>query len=111
MGSVAFGLGPVIRAWARENGARTLLGPGGDAFLASLDVALADDSNAFLWQLQDIDLSWARNSIGWYDMARLDRCRYTNWELWVFAHRPDVWPRTSWWMGRTIVANPVETWL
>ncbi len=110
MATIAFGLGPVIRTWAPTRGAGTLLGAGGEAFLRALEKALADTSNSYLWQTHLLDFDQTRNAIGWYEARNLARCQYTNWELFQFHDRPDLWPRTTWWEMDNEVSNPLENW-
>jgi hypothetical protein len=108
---IAFGLGAVIGLWAKERGARALLGPGGVEFLAALVDALDDPSNAFIWQLVTFKPELAAQALHWYDAGDLNRCGFTNWEYLTFWYRPKLWSRTTWWVGETEVDNPLENWL
>jgi hypothetical protein len=105
--TVAFGTEPPVNEWARTRGARTLMGPDGDRFLDLLEVVLSDESEIYEWQLQDISLDWARNSIGWYQAGDLARCGYTNWELLIFYERPFLLDRTTWWNGSIQTEAPL----
>jgi hypothetical protein len=100
-----------MRPWARARGAMTLLGPGGELFKQRLRDALLDEGNEFLWQIAEINFARARSAVGWYNAGDLERCEYTNYELWTFFDRTDLWSRTTWWLGEDEVQNPLETWL
>lgn len=105
---LAFGLRPLIRTWAASRGAGHLMATGGRRFQTALADALADPENEFLWQMQGIDLRITLNSAGFFANGDLDRCQYTNWELFTFLERPELWERTTWWLGDDEQENPLE---
>ncbi len=107
---IAFGLGEVVESWAKIRGATTLLGPGGSEFLARLTDALEDEGNEFTWQLQGFQTELAEVALVWFDAGDLAKCGFSNWEYITFSYRPDVWARTTWWMGHHEMENPVENW-